>query len=107
MNIQVILDIIRPGSKRILNGETYDGLVWLDEVQSKPTLAELQAVTQQQVDDFIRMKNIISRIDSPNGASNKLILKILFKIINRNVPAPPITQAQFRDYLISQLEQEI
>jgi len=32
---------IRPGAVWNLRGDTYDGLEWLDQTQSKPTLAEL------------------------------------------------------------------
>lgn len=34
---------LRPGSEWVLNGNEYDGLNWLDKVQTKPTSDELQA----------------------------------------------------------------
>lgn len=43
MDLPAILNLIRPDAAWTLEGETYDGLVWLDESQ-KPTLAECEAV---------------------------------------------------------------
>lgn len=43
MNIAEILTRKYPGTEWVLNGDTYDGLVWLDE-SPKPTKAELEAV---------------------------------------------------------------
>src|SRR3990167_10217572 len=62
MDIVKVLKSIRPGASWTLNGDAYDGLTWLDEVQSKPTLAEieaawpavsaeLQAAKQRRLDD--------------------------------------------------------
>jgi hypothetical protein len=34
---------LRPGAEWILNGETYDGLDWLDQAQAKPSLKEINA----------------------------------------------------------------
>jgi hypothetical protein len=109
MNIPVILNMIRPGARWVLNGESYDGLVWLDEGQAKPTLQEIQAVTEQEVQDFIKMRNIIRRVDSENGASSKLVYKILFNHENRirDLEARQrATKEQFRQFLIDQLLEE-
>lgn len=43
MDITKVLRAIRPGAAWTLNGDTYDGLTWLDKVQAKPTLAEIEA----------------------------------------------------------------
>jgi hypothetical protein len=40
-NIVDALHSLRPGAQWVLNGETYDGLVWHDTVQTKPTQAEI------------------------------------------------------------------
>lgn len=37
------LAVIRPASQWVLRGDSYDGLEWLDETQSKPTEAEVLA----------------------------------------------------------------
>ena len=37
------LQSLRPGAQWVLNGETYEGLVWNDTVQTKPTQAEILA----------------------------------------------------------------
>lgn len=34
---------LRPGAGWHLNGDSYDGLEWLDEIQTKPTEAEVNA----------------------------------------------------------------
>lgn len=39
--IDLALLSLRPGAEWTLNGDTYDGLVWLDTVQTKPTLVEI------------------------------------------------------------------
>lgn len=38
---------LRPGASWTLDGDDYSGLEWLDEVQSKPTEAELVAETER------------------------------------------------------------
>jgi hypothetical protein len=43
MDIPAILQQIRPGASWYLAGESYEGLEWRDEVQSKPTLNEIEA----------------------------------------------------------------
>ena len=32
---------LRPGAEWTLNGDTYEGLVWLDSIQQKPTAEEI------------------------------------------------------------------
>jgi len=44
MDITYALQSLRPGAQWSLNGDTYSGLIWLDETQSKPTEEE---VTQE------------------------------------------------------------
>ena len=34
---------LRPGAQWILNGEYYEGLQWIDEIQSKPSKEEVEA----------------------------------------------------------------
>ena len=43
--IAKVLQIIRPGAQWSLNGDDYDGLIWLDAVQAKPTAEEIEAAT--------------------------------------------------------------
>ena len=47
MDISRAINHCRPGSKWTLNGETYEGLVWLDAPETKPTEAELDAAWAQ------------------------------------------------------------
>lgn len=42
MIVQALISL-RPGAQWTLNGEGYSGLVWLDEIQPKPTQEELDA----------------------------------------------------------------
>jgi hypothetical protein len=37
------LESLRPGARWSLDGDTYEGLEWLDETQSKPTKEEVEA----------------------------------------------------------------
>lgn len=43
-DIPAILNHIRPGAEWALDGDSYDGLIWLDK-SPKPTLAEIEAAT--------------------------------------------------------------
>lgn len=40
--ITTVLGDIRPGAQWILYGEVYEGLVWKDEIQSKPSEQEIE-----------------------------------------------------------------
>lgn len=40
-NITHALQSLRPGAQWVLNGETYEGLVWMDTEQTKPSQAEV------------------------------------------------------------------
>lgn len=42
MDIPAVLNVIRPGAAWSLNGDTYEGLTWLDDSE-KPTLDEIEA----------------------------------------------------------------
>jgi hypothetical protein len=41
MDVTAALQSLRPGASWYLNGDTYEGLTWLDENQSKPTEEEI------------------------------------------------------------------
>lgn len=43
MKLVDILPIIRPGSEWVLQGETYEGLDWLDKNTTKPTKEEIES----------------------------------------------------------------
>lgn len=56
MDIAKILVFIRPGAQWSISNNSYDELEWLDESQTKPTLAEIEAAasevaTQRLLDD--------------------------------------------------------
>ena len=65
MNIPNILSVIRPGAQWTLNGDTYEGLIWLDSTQLKPTEAEVIAAwseTQSASAKVVFNAPIISQI---------------------------------------------
>lgn len=41
MKIPEILKVIRPNALWALNGDSYEGLDWLDTVQTKPSISEI------------------------------------------------------------------
>jgi len=41
-DLHYAVPLVRPGAKYIFSGEDYSGLEWLDKVQTKPSLKELQ-----------------------------------------------------------------
>lgn len=41
MNIGDALQALKPGAQWVLYGETYDGIVWHDSIQTKPTETEV------------------------------------------------------------------
>mgnify|MGYP003347196667 FL=1 len=51
---------LRPNAKWFMNGDEYEGLVWEDEIQSKPTkeeiLAEVEKLKQKWIDEEYRRK---------------------------------------------------
>ena len=110
MDIVKVLKSIRPGAEWTLNGESYDGLTWLDKTKLKPTLAEIEAawpavsnelqikrqrilddVTEEasvkaeaQVQAFLNMTpaQLDAWIDTNiTGAGNKTAFKILGRIV--------------------------
>ena len=42
MDITYALQSLRPGAQWSLNGDEYEGLVWLDETQTKPTKKQVE-----------------------------------------------------------------
>ena len=43
MNIPEALTFLRPGAEWSIDDDTYEGLQWLDKIQTKPTEEEVQA----------------------------------------------------------------
>lgn len=43
---------IRPGAQWILNGDTYEGLEWLDQSQTKPTLEEINNEIERLQEEY-------------------------------------------------------
>jgi hypothetical protein len=52
MDIVKALLKLRPGAKWTVDGNTYEGITWLDEEQSMPTQAEIDINLQEQVIEF-------------------------------------------------------
>jgi len=47
MDIIHAVHSLKPGAQWFINGESYDGLTWLDKTQTKPTEAEIEAEIQK------------------------------------------------------------
>lgn len=45
---------LRPGAQWALNGDEYDGLVWMDETQSQPSKAEVLAEVERLRAEYAR-----------------------------------------------------
>jgi len=43
MNIGIALNSLRPGAQWSINGIDYEGLIWHDEIQSKPSKEEVES----------------------------------------------------------------
>lgn len=43
---------LRPGAEWALNGDTYEGLQWLDQTQAKPTREEIDAEILRQTQEY-------------------------------------------------------
>lgn len=46
MDIVHALFSLRPGASWVLNGDEYEGIIWKDEIQTKPTKEEIEAEIQ-------------------------------------------------------------
>lgn len=43
---------LRPGAEWTLNGDSYEGLEWLDQVQTKPTKLEIDAEIRRLEEEY-------------------------------------------------------
>lgn len=50
--IDLALLTLKPGAEWTLNGDTYEGLLWLDQNQSKPTKDEIDAEILRQNQEY-------------------------------------------------------
>lgn len=72
-DISKVLINLRPNAKWIINGNSYDGIIWLDENESKPTqqevIEETQKLQQQyELNEYQRLRekkypSIIDQLD--------------------------------------------
>lgn len=53
---------LRPGAKWTLNGETYDGLTWMDENMSQPSREEVLTLAAQLQEDRQRRHYQVERM---------------------------------------------
>ena len=53
--IDLALISLRPGAEWTLNGDTYEGLVWLDTVQKKPTVEEINKEIERLTEEFEKL----------------------------------------------------
>jgi len=47
MDVTAALQLLRPGASWCVNGEIYEGIIWLDETQTKPTREEIEAKIEE------------------------------------------------------------
>lgn len=58
---------IRPNAQWNLNGNNYDGLIWLDQTQSKPTEAEInQAIVEIQAEEAANAYKALRKSNYPD-----------------------------------------
>ena len=62
--IDLALISLRPGAEWTLNGDTYEGLVWLDTVQKKPTVEEINKEIERLIEEFEKKQYQRDRADS-------------------------------------------
>ena len=59
---QIALSNIRPGAQWAWSGRTYDGLNWLDQEQTKPTVqeinAEIERLKQEELDKYYQQLRV-------------------------------------------------
>jgi len=62
INPQIALSNIRPGAQWAWSGKTYDGLNWLDQEQTKPTVqeinAEIERLKQEELDKYYQQLRV-------------------------------------------------
>lgn len=56
MDITKALVNLRPGAQWSLNGDEYEGLVWLDEIQTKPTEEEVNQEIERLKAEYEKKK---------------------------------------------------
>jgi hypothetical protein len=71
MDIAKVLQFAYPGKGFSLNGDEYDGLVWLDE-SPKPTLAEIEAQHPAYLADIERKKKLAELPNELDAVFNAL-----------------------------------
>lgn len=47
MDVTAALLLLRPGASWCVNGEIYEGIIWLDETQTKPTRDEVETKIEE------------------------------------------------------------
>ena len=94
MNIGDALQALKPGAQWVLYGETYDGIVWHDSIQTKPTETEVNnKIVELDNAEAVRLLRVerdkrISKTDW--RASSDLTLTDAWKIYRqalRDLPA--------------------
>lgn len=90
-----VLDLICPNAKFNLQGETYEGLNWLDESQTKPTWNEIEAgaviLLNLSYQDRRRIKYppIGDQLDALwKGGSAAADMKLLVDAVKTQFPKP-------------------
>jgi hypothetical protein len=69
MDIALIVNYLRPTEEWTLDGETYEGLTWLDETE-KPTLEEIKAAEKAALANYKKLQD--AKIAARQSALAKL-----------------------------------
>lgn len=56
MDVTAALQSLRPGAEWSVNGETYEGLTWLDKIQTKPTEEEINQEIERLIVEHQRIQ---------------------------------------------------
>lgn len=76
MDITKALVNLRPGAQWSLNGDEYEGLVWLDEIQTKPTEEEVNQEIERLKAEYEKKK--YQRLRAPEYPDLKELADALY-----------------------------
>ena len=81
-NIVKALESLCPGAQWSMNGDTYEGIEWLDQTQTKPTIEEINEEIEQLTIEFNRKQ--YQRDRAVNYPNVKEQLDMIWHAINQD-----------------------
>ncbi len=76
MDITEALQSLRPKAEWSLNGDTYEGLIWLDEIQTQPTKKEVENEVKKLQEEYEKQK--YQRLRAPEYPDLKELADALY-----------------------------